>query len=473
MTPTVLIVEDDRIFAANIREYLARAGWEVAVSGSFGEALSALEAVRPDIVIADYRLPDRTGIELIKAAIAMDPHIKGVLITGEGSIQVAVEAIKAGAYDYLSKPLALAELKLLLEHALEAARAEKALAFYQQRQAHGSGAEALLGDSPAIGHIKDTIAQIMAMEARVIDGDLPAVLITGETGTGKELVARALHFDGRRRERPFVEVNCASIPANLLESELFGHERGAFTDAKERKVGLVESAEGGTLFLDEIGEVDFGIQAKLLKLLEERTVRRIGSVRERKVNVRIISATNRDLERMVHEGHFRADLFFRLRIITLHMPPLRERGPDVLLLARHFLAMHGRRYGKKDLELSPEAQTRLIRHSWPGNVRELRNILEQTVLLTRERVIPAADIALHGVTNLADGRGTHELKEITVSVPGYGMKLSDMERELVKRTLEQTDWNVSKSARLLGLSRDMLRTRVQKHGLVRESGRRK
>ena len=467
MTPTVLIVEDDGVLAGNIRAHLRCGGWEVAVSGSVGEALSALETVRPDIVVADYRLPDKSGIDLIKAAVAMDPHIKVVLITGEGSIQVAVEAVKAGAYDYLSKPLVLAELKLLLERAWEAARAEKALAFYQLKQARGSGVEALLGESPAIRRIKDTIAQILEMEARVIDGDLPAVLITGETGTGKELVARALHFDGRRRERPFVEVNCASIPANLLEAELFGHERGAFTDAKERKVGLVESAEGGTLFLDEIGEVDFSTQAKLLKLLEERTVRRIGSVRERKVNVRIISATNRDLERMVHEGRFRADLFFRLRIITLHVPPLRERGRDVLLLARHFLALHARRYGQKDLEFSQEAQSMLLNHSWPGNVRELRNILEQTVLLAQQRVIPAADIALHRVTPLPEEHGAPMPRDSPMPVPNQGVRLADVERELVRETLEKTDWNVSKAARLLGVSRDMLRTRLQKHGLVR------
>ncbi len=467
MTPTTLIVEDDAVLARNIRAYLERCGWEAAVSFCVRDALSALETVRPDIVVADYRLPDKTGIDLIRAAIAMDPHIKVVVITGEGSIQVAVEAIKAGAYDYLSKPLVLAELKLLLERAWEAARAEKALAFYHRKQARGSGVDALLGESPAIRRIKDTIAQILEMEARVVDGDLPAVLITGETGTGKELVARALHFDGRRRDRPFVEVNCASIPANLLEAELFGHERGAFTDAKERKVGLVESAEGGTLFLDEIGEVDFSTQAKLLKLLEERTVRRIGSVRERKVNVRIISATNRDLARMVQEGRFRADLFFRLRIITLHMPPLRERGRDALLLARHFLAMHAQRYGGRDLDLSQEAETLLLNHSWPGNVRELRNVLEQTVLLTRQRVIPATDIALHRVAPLAAEYDVLEPEELPIPVPDGTVKLADVERELVRRTLEKTDWNVSKAARLLGLSRDMLRTRLQRHGLVR------
>jgi len=464
VTPTVLIVEDDGVLAENIRAHLRCGGWEVAVSGSVGEALSALETVRPDVVIAEDRLPDKSGIDLIKAALAADPHIKVVLITGEGSIQVAVEAAKAGAYDCLSKPLVLAELKLLLERAWEAARAEKALAFYQLKQARGSGVEALLGESPAIRRIKDTIAQILEMEARVIDGDLPAVLITGETGTGKELVARALHFDGRRRERPFVEVNCASIPANLLEAELFGHERGAFTDAKERKVGLVESAEGGTLFLDEIGEVDFSTQAKLLKLLEERTVRRIGSVRERKVNVRIISATNRDLERMVHEGRFRADLFFRLRIITLHVPPLRERGRDVLLLARHFLRAQSERYGRHGLAFTEEAEHALLSYRWPGNVRELKNTVAQAVLLTRGNLILPGDVVPY--IQLRNDVGS-EPGRLASQIGALRRGRDRLDRATFEAMLEQTHWNIAQAARLLGISRDTLRYRVKKYGLRR------
>ncbi|HET9652377.1 MAG TPA: sigma-54 dependent transcriptional regulator, partial [Usitatibacter sp.] len=348
----VMVVEDDETLADNIRTYLERAGWEVRVFGSVEEALAVLDTLRPDVIVADYLLPGKTGLDLLKEVTALDPQIKVVMTTGHGEVQLAVEAMKCGAYDYLCKPLVLAELNLLLERAMGAARMEKALSFYQSSQARGSGLAALQGESPAMHQVKQRIRQILQTEAAVTDGMLPSVLITGETGTGKELVARALHFDGVRRDGPFVEVNCASLPATLLESELFGYERGAFTDAKERKVGLVEAAEGGTLFLDEIGEVDMSIQAKLLKLLEERSVRRLGSTRERQVNVRIISATNQDLEKMVREGRFRSDLFFRLRIITLHMPPLRERRQDVLPLARHFLALHGRRYGKRNLRLS-------------------------------------------------------------------------------------------------------------------------
>ena len=467
MTKSVLIVEDDEILANNIRVYLQRDGWEVAVSSSVERALTMLETVRPDVVVTDYMLPGKNGLDLLKEVIAMDPQIKVVMVTGEGSIQVAVDAIRMGAHDYVGKPVVLAELKLLLERALDAVRVEKTLSFYRSNQARGSGVEALLGESQPIRRMKDTIYQIIETESRIADGELPTVLITGETGTGKELVARALHFDGLRREGPFVEVNCASIPYTLMETELFGHERGAFSDAKERKMGLVEAAEGGTLFLDEIGEVDFSMQAKLLKLLEERMVRRIGSVRERKVNVRIIAATNQDLEKMVREGRFRADLYFRLRIITLHIAPLREREKDVLLLARYFLAFYGRRYGKKDLEFTREAEAMLLQHAWPGNVRELRNALDQTVLLTRERAIPVESLAIYAPLQSEDETSLPVQSGAAIAAQNQGATLADVEREMVTQTLEKTDWNVSKAARILGLSRDMLRTRMEKYGLMR------
>ena len=467
MTKSVLIVEDDEILANNIRVYLQRDGWEVAVSSSVERALTMLETVRPDVVVTDYMLPGKNGLDLLREVIAMDPQIKVVMVTGEGSIQVAVDAIRMGAHDYVGKPVVLAELKLLLERALDAVRVEKTLSFYRSNQARGSGVEALLGESQPIRRMKDTIYQIIETESRIADGELPTVLITGETGTGKELVARALHFDGLRREGPFVEVNCASIPYTLMETELFGHERGAFSDAKERKMGLVEAAEGGTLFLDEIGEVDFSMQAKLLKLLEERMVRRIGSVRERKVNVRIVAATNQDLEKMVREGRFRADLYFRLRIITLHIAPLREREKDVLLLARYFLAFYGRRYGKKDLEFTREAEAMLLQHAWPGNVRELRNALDQTVLLTRERLIPVESLAIYAPLQNEDDTSLPAQSGAAIAAQNQGATLADVEREMVTQTLEKTDWNVSKAARILGLSRDMLRTRMEKYGLMR------
>ena len=468
MANSILIVEDDEILADNVQTYLKRNNWDVQVAATAEDALKVLEGLRPDVVLTDYLLPGKTGLELINSIMALDPQIKVIMMTGEGKVQTAVDAMKAGAYDYLTKPVVLAELKIALEKATGVSSMERALSFYQRREAQNSGLDAIIGESPAIAEVKRKVSQILVAERNMASGDLPAVLITGETGTGKELFARSLHVDGVRSNGPFVEVNCASIPSNLLESELFGHERGAFTDAKERRMGLVESADAGTLFLDEIGEVDLPIQAKLLKLLEEKTVRRIGSTRERRVNIRIISATNQHLENMVRDGKFRADLFFRLRIITLRVPPLRERGDDVLRLARHFLEAHGKRYGKRGLAFSEDAEHVLMDYGWPGNVRELRNMLEQTVLLAQDGIITAGQLAIcSGLSAAADRESGEELPNGSSAMPRQGMKLSDMERDLVAKTLDKTDWNVSKSAKLLGLSRDMLRYRIEKYGLVR------
>jgi len=467
MANSILIIEDDEMLADNIRVHLERNQWETHVVHSAEEGLKRLESVRPDMVLTDYRLPGKTGLDVIKGALAIDPQIKIIMLTGEGSVQIAVDAIKAGACDYLSKPVSLAELKLVLDKALGQSQMEKTLSVFQRRQSRGS-LDAIIGESPPMLAAKAKAKQVLEAERRMNDNDLPAVLITGETGTGKELLARALHFEGVRNNWPFIEINCASLPPNLLESELFGHERGAFTDAKDRRIGLVEAAEGGTLFLDEIGEVDLSIQAKLLKLLEEKSLRRIGSVRERKVNIRIISATNRDLEQMVREGSFRSDLYFRLRVITMSMPPLRGTGDDILRIAKFYLQSHAKRYGKKGLYFTPEAEEALLRYSWPGNVRELRNMLEQTVLLAQDEAIPPDQLTCASRRPHDDKAWDDEPGQSRSPAGGQGItKISEVEQELVAKTLEKTDWNISKSAKLLGLSRDMLRYRIEKYGFAR------
>jgi two-component system response regulator AtoC len=469
MSRTILVVEDDAIQAGNICAYLARNGWEAQSCGSAEEGLRLYDALQPDGVVTDQTLPRMCGVEMVSKLREINPLVKCIMMTADGSAQTAVQAMKAGAQDYLVKPVVLAELNVLLERAVGTARVEQALQFHQQRQAQGAGVGGLIGESPVMQELKGTMRRVIEAERRIADGNLPAILIHGETGTGKELVARSLHFDGARHSGPFVEVNCASIPSHLLEAELFGHEKGAFTDAKERRTGLVEAADGGTLFLDEIGEIDMSLQAKLLKLLEEKTVRRLGAIKERKVNLRIISATNRDLESMVRQGKFRSDLYFRLRIISLKVPTLRSRGTDVLLLARHFLESQGRRYAKPGLRFSAAAEQILARYSWPGNVRELRNMLEQTVLLASSMEITPAQLALCPSLSPDGGCDRHYegAGKPCMALPRNDAGLGEAERTLVIRTLERTGWNVSRSAKILGLTRDMMRYRIEKMGLSR------
>ncbi|ART83107.1 sigma-54-dependent Fis family transcriptional regulator [Oceanisphaera profunda] len=464
MEYSILIVEDDQTLAENIQAYLKLKKFEALVCHSAEDALELLKTHHPDVVLTDNSLPGMNGIELIRHVHSTDPQLKVIMMTGFGNIEDAVTAMKAGAFHYLTKPVILAELKLLLDKTLAAQRMEYQLSFYQSRDVQSAGLDAMLGNSSVMLQVKQTIRQLLDAESRMTDTDLPSVLIEGDTGTGKELVARALHVDGVRRKEPFIEFNCASIPAHLLEAELFGHEKGAFTDAKERRIGLVEAADGGSLFLDEVGEMDLALQAKLLKLLEDRTIRRIGSIIERKINLRIISATNRDLEQMVEEGTFRRDLFFRLRIISIKVPSLSSRGDDILLLANYFLSLHSRRYGKSGLTFSEDTEALLRAYHWPGNVRELRNILEQAVLLTQGAIIGPNQLAINPIS--VANSGHHE----SVNSTGGSVNeesLPEVERSLVIKTLNKTDWNVTKSARLLGITRDMLRYRIERLGLIR------
>lgn len=469
MRHSILIVEDDEVLAANIQTYLGRKDYDARVCFCAEDALKVFEIQPPDVVLTDNSLPGLSGIDLTRQLRALDPQLKLIMMTGHGNIEEAVTAMQAGAFTYLTKPVVLAELKILLDKAVKTQQMENTLFFYQQREARDAGLAALIGRSPAMLEMKSMVRQLLDAESRMEGSCLPVVLIQGETGTGKELVARALHYDGTRCKGPFIEINCASIPSHLLEAELFGHEKGAFTDAKERRVGLAEAAEGGTLFLDEVGELDLALQAKLLKLLEDRTVRRIGSVKERKVDLRIISATNCDLEQMVQQGKFRRDLFFRLRIISIKVPSLAARGDDILLLANHFLTQHGRRYGKPSLRFSSEAEALLLGYRWPGNVRELRNMLEQTALLASSDVVTPAQLTIcPSLTERAqEPLAPHHSMPLDSPMPAREPDLPELERDRVIHMLNRTDWNVTKSARLLGLTRDMLRYRIERLGLVR------
>jgi DNA-binding NtrC family response regulator len=456
MSGLILIVEDEALLARNLKTFLERRDFEVRIAGTIADGLNIYRELRPDAVLIDYNLPDGNGVGFIAAIRAEDRFAKLVMITAHGTVEIAVEAMKAGADDYLTKPVSLDEVALLLERLLAQSRMEGSLSYYRAQIERRSGADRIVGESPAIRELKQRIALINEAEHRAERAGAP-VLILGETGTGKQLVARALHFDGPRREQPFVEINCAALPAQLVESELFGHERGAFTGASDRKAGLFQAADRGTLFLDEIGELPPALQPKLLKAIEEQTIRPVGSTRDRKVDVRLIAATNLSLEDKVRAGEFRGDLFYRLNTVTINSPPLRERGADVLLLARSFLQEFHRRYGRDRLVLGKPAEEALLRHFWPGNVRELRNIMEQATLFAGGETIAVEDLGIRELAPL----------QAPARPGGSGKKLGDVEQDLIVEALRQHRGNVTLAARKLGISRDTLRYRMEKYAFSR------
>jgi two-component system, NtrC family, response regulator AtoC len=462
MSGAVMIVEDEATLAKNLKTYLLRYGYDVCSVGTGEEALEQFDDFKPDALLLDFNLPKMSGLEVLAKARQKDPHIKIVMITGQGNEQVAVDAMKAGAYDYLTKPVEMGKIKLLLDKALSEEKLNGALAYFQKKSAVESSA--MLGDSAPMQALKEKINNLIQAERQLNDSNPPAVLITGETGTGKELAARALHFEGVRKDKPFIELNCASIPSQLLESELFGYERGAFTDARQRKVGLAEAADGGTLFLDEIGDLEFSIQAKLLKLLEDKMIRRLGSVRDQAVNVRILAATNHDLEALVRDGKFRSDLFFRLRTIHLQLPPLRERGDDAVNLGRYFLEKHASRYGK-NLRFDTSAIQAIRSYAWPGNIRELTNAMEQVVLMASTEEISANHLPITRNLHIASAPMPSFNNPMSSSVNHSAKSLEQVEREMLVNALVQSTWNVTKAAKMLGVSRDTLRYRIEKYQL--------
>jgi DNA-binding NtrC family response regulator len=454
---TVLIVDDERTLARAVKAFLLESGYEAEIAPDAEQAFGLIESLRPDVVFSDVRLPGMSGIELLRRIREFDASIPVIIMTAYGTIEGAVEAVKLGAFDYLKKPVDLEELKLLADRAHEHSQLRQELSYYRRRAARDVPFAGVVGESSAMRAVLEQARQIAALD------ETPPVLIIGETGTGKGLVARTIHAGSRRATKPFIEVNCTALPATLMEAELFGHERGAFTDAKESRMGLFEAAEGGFLFLDEVGDVELSLQGKLLKAVEERTVRRVGGIRDRKIDVRILAASNRDLERESQRERFRRDLYFRLAVILLRLPPLRERGDDVLVLAEHFLRHFRAKYGKAIERIDPRSHELLRRYPWPGNVRELSHVIERAVLWSRG---PDLDIE-HLALEVPDGSPAVAEEQSAASAGSrpVGMDLEQWERSLIEQALREAEGNQTRAAQRLGISRDTLRYRLKKYGL--------
>jgi two-component system, NtrC family, response regulator AtoC len=467
---TVLIVDDERTLARAVKAFLAEAGYEAEVAGDGEKALELLPRLRPDVVFADVRLPGMSGIDLLRRIREFDPAIPVIIMTAYGTIEGAVEAVKLGAFDYMKKPVDLEELKLLADRARENALLKQELSYYRRRAANELPFAGILGRSPVMQAVMDQVRQVAALD------ETPPVLITGETGTGKGLVARTLHTSGTRAGKPFIDVNCTALPANLMEAELFGYERGAFTDAKESKIGLFEAAERGFIFLDEVGDLELSLQGKLLRAIEERTVRRVGGIRDRRIDVRILAATNRNLEREVQQNQFRGDLYFRLAVILLHLPPLRERGEDAILLAEHFLQRFSAKYGKDVRRIDSRAREVLLSYPWPGNVRELSHVIERAVLWSRDSTLNVDHLSVTAPMRVepdGGGRAQESAEQTLPQVNGTvaqsplpeGVDLSQWERSMIERAMQEAGGNQTKAAQRLGITRDTLRYRLKKFGI--------
>ncbi|MFA7349874.1 MAG: sigma-54 dependent transcriptional regulator [Methylotenera sp.] len=445
----VLIVEDEVLFARAVTRRLQKSGYECAHVENLQDARNILKQFYPDIVLLDMRLPDGNGLDLLPEFVAKNAVV--IVMTAHGEISDAVNAMKQGAIDYLKKPIDLEELLLSIKKAEATAIQANSLDYSRQRNTHATEGVELLGDSPAMQSVNTQIKRI----AQLVSSDSvpPTVLISGETGTGKDVAARLLHLSCANHDKPFVHIDCASLPAELIESELFGHDKGAFTGAVSARPGLIEAAEDGTLFLDEIGELPLALQAKLLNVLERRVVRRLGSTKERAVPARFVAATNRDLHEMSQQGRFRQDLYYRLNVMSVAMPPLRERAGDMLLLAKHFAAQTSRRYGLASANFTPEAINMMQTYTWPGNVRELKHQVSRAILLCHNGQVTDIDLALP-MQRTAEAISQPDLQQST---------LDAAERAILLQVLADTRNNVSEAARKLGITRMTMRYRMDKH----------
>jgi DNA-binding NtrC family response regulator len=471
----ILVVDDERLVRWSLQQKCTEWGYEVVEAAAGEPALQLVQRESPDLVLLDVRMPSLNGIEVLEQ-IKKGPGAPAVImITADPQLDDVKSALKLGAYDFVGKPLDFDELHVAIQNALEANRLRSEVQSLRGEVRRRTGYHEVVAVSPKM-------TELMSFVQRVAVSEATTILIQGESGTGKDLIAKAIHYESSRQNGPFVAINCSAIPETLMEAELFGHEKGAFTDAKQMKKGLFETADGGTLFLDEIGELSPLLQAKLLRVLEDQVIRRVGGVRDLQVDVRVVAASNRDLERAVREGHFRQDLYYRLAIIAVFIPPLRERTEDILPLVDFFIAWYNRKFKKSVRGISAETRRLLLAHNWPGNVRELKNSIERAMILEDEPVLrpvympfAVGDAARSGLTafehtsSSADGGGKQLANGRVLPrlyIPEEGTSLEEVERAMVELAMRQANGNQTHAARLLDISRDALRYKLKKFELV-------
>jgi DNA-binding NtrC family response regulator len=450
MSKSILIVDDERAQREITQAILERAGYEVATVGSGRDALALLQQSEFDLILTDLKMQGMSGMELLEKVLMEQPGQCVIIMTAHGTVDSAVDAMKKGAFDYLEKPLDRDSLLLTVSRAFERIRLVRENLLLHRQLAEAAPPGNLIGEHPNMREVFRIINKIAPSTS--------TVLIYGESGTGKELVARAIHDGSPRKEGPFLAINCAAIPETLIESELFGHERGAFTGATSREMGIFEAAQGGTVFLDEIGEMNIAMQAKLLRAIQAREVRRVGGKSHISIDVRIISATNKDLEEEIRNGRFREDLFYRLNVIRISLPPLRERGADIAALADFFLQKYSASAGVSSRRISPAARKLIMQYSWPGNVRQLESVIERGVLMADSDTIEPEDLPLELHQNGAPG-------SLPYTIPPDGINFEELERALISQAMERSGWVISKAAPLLGMTYKTLQYRLEKFGI--------
>jgi two-component system response regulator AtoC len=454
---SILVVDDEKLIRWSLEQCLQEAGYEVTVAENAAAALDALASHGFDLILLDFNLPDIDGLTLLARIHADHPESSVIMVTAHSNIENAVAAMRAGASDYLAKPFRNEDIVLRVSKALDTGRLEREVRRLRDDQLQRIGGQRMIiGSSPSIKRVFQVLD-------RIIHSADATILIQGESGTGKDVLAKAIHYGGPRRAAPYVNITCTALPDSLLESELFGHEKGAFTDAKVQKKGLVEVAEGGTLFLDEIGDMSQHLQGKLLRFLEERTFRRVGGDRDRRVNVRVIAATNRDLKEMVAKKEFREDLYFRLKVIPIQLPPLRERREDIPVLTDYFIQEFNRDLKRTVKGATPSLTKRLEEYHWPGNIRELRNTIERAMILSSGEILDEDDLPL----DLFDEPSSKPVAASRIKLTKKGVQLEEIEKDLVTQALELTRGNQTQAGKLLGLNRDQVRYRIEKFGLPR------